>query len=316
MKNLFVKKKEKIIVEMQQGTNAIPLQFKLMDFDVPDTSSVTIYVQKPSGKLVFTSGSVSGNIITIPLTTQMTAEPGVSECQIRIVNGNDVLLSFVFQMSIEKSIINDYAIQSTNEFTALLQALATVADAVTHADLASKGSSSRPVYTNASGNLQPITKLGISYGGTNATTAAAALSNLGGAALNNLKSKGSSDVPVYGDANGVLQPCETLSVGAFGCATIADLIAAIGMVDNTKIFMQRDVDFTDVFTITKPGIYYINSTQATSLSNMPVQQPGTLEYHRGGSASFGYLLFHNNSQTNPNFYLSVKNTTFGAWMTI
>lgn len=134
-RDLYVSRKEPVIIEIAQGTNAIPIIFGVKDWDVPAAGVATLYVEKPSGALVYDAATISGNYITVDLTTQMTAELGINKCQLMVVNDTKIMYSFVILLRVMENIIDGEAIESTDEFTALEEALAAVSDVVTHSEL-------------------------------------------------------------------------------------------------------------------------------------------------------------------------------------
>lgn len=192
-KELYVSRKEPVRIQTTQYTNAVPLVFRIMDWEIPSSALVQIYVKKPSGALVFNSGEIDGNDIIVTATTQMTAEVGDSDCQIRVEANNKVLHTFVFTLEVSETIIDDSAIESQDEFTALETALAEVENFVPKTAVASKGSATQPIYFDADGVAQLTNPL------TNYTP------------LANVRSKGSSTKPIYFDSNGVAQ-----TLGALG----------------------------------------------------------------------------------------------------
>lgn len=102
-----------------QGTNTIPIELVLADYDIPTGAEVRIYLRKRSGKEVYNDCTYSGNTITIQPTLQMFAEAGRQLGQVQITKGDKVLVSFVLIFDVEKNIIDSSAIESSNEYTAL-----------------------------------------------------------------------------------------------------------------------------------------------------------------------------------------------------
>lgn len=95
------------------------------------------------------------------------------------------------------------------------------------ANVTSKGSANTPVYFNSSGVATPISSpIPISLGGTNATTASAALTNLGAVPKTNVTSKGSATTPVYFNSSGVAVPMSgalPITLGGTGMTGISYL---------------------------------------------------------------------------------------------
>lgn len=86
-----------------------------------------LYMLKPDGTKVFADADITipefGNII-VTLTEQMLAAPGVARCEFVLTGADDSLLSTaIFKITIQESINDRNAIQSTNEFSSLLNAI-------------------------------------------------------------------------------------------------------------------------------------------------------------------------------------------------
>lgn len=156
-KDIYVSKKEPLVVEIAEGTNGIDIELHVADWTIPTSATAQIYLEKPSGALIYNAASIEDNSIIISPTTQMTAEVGVNKGQLRIVNGTDILHTFIFYVKVYESIIDDSAIESQDEFTALEEALSAVSDMVTHTELQSKGAANKGVYFDANGAAQPMT---------------------------------------------------------------------------------------------------------------------------------------------------------------
>lgn len=122
------------VVDYVQGTNAIPIVFDIVDYNIPAGAIANIYIKKPSGAQIYNSCSISGNKITVNPTTQMFAESGKQFGQLQILNSEKILESFLILFNVEKSIIDDAAIESSDEFTALEDALNSIDDVATEAE--------------------------------------------------------------------------------------------------------------------------------------------------------------------------------------
>ena len=98
-----------------QNTNALPIVFHFIDFDIPSGTTANVYVNKPSQKAVYTSAQVSGNDVTIDVTTQMVAEVGYSEIQVQLTNSDNILVTFAYPMLVSKNFTDPDAEESKNE---------------------------------------------------------------------------------------------------------------------------------------------------------------------------------------------------------
>lgn len=95
-------------------TNDIPIAFTFRDYDIPPGSAAQVYVQKPSGKAVYDTAGISGNVVTVTVTDQMFAELGVSDLQIRITQGDEKLVSFSQPVRVHPNYTEGDAQQSQN----------------------------------------------------------------------------------------------------------------------------------------------------------------------------------------------------------
>lgn len=89
--------------------------------------TVAFYVQKPDGNIVMLATTTSGSTISVTLTLQACAVPGVMPCWIQLVdeNGNDLRVD---SLLLEVQACDfDEAVESSSEFTALQEALGDVA---------------------------------------------------------------------------------------------------------------------------------------------------------------------------------------------
>lgn len=93
----------------------------------PAGKTVSFYVQKPDGNIVMLATSTSGSTISVTLTLQACAVPGVMPCWIQLVdeNGDDLRVD---SLLLEVQVCDfDGAVESSSEFTALQEALGDVA---------------------------------------------------------------------------------------------------------------------------------------------------------------------------------------------
>lgn len=121
------------VVDYVQGTNTIPIVFDIVDYNIPAGATANIYIKKPSGAQIYNSCSISGNEITVNPTTQMFAESGKQFGQLQILNSEKILESFLILFNVEKSIVDDTAIESSDEFTTLEDALNSIDDSAIEA---------------------------------------------------------------------------------------------------------------------------------------------------------------------------------------
>ena len=115
-RDVFVKRKD-IPWEIPyiRNTNAQPLQFRFCDFAIPENAEAQVYVQKPSGKAVYNNAVIDGNVVIVNVDTQMFAEVGNCELQLRISQGKDVLVTFDQPVKVYPNYTEGDAEQSRNE---------------------------------------------------------------------------------------------------------------------------------------------------------------------------------------------------------
>ena len=91
------------------------------EFEIPSGVTVIANIQKPDRKFCFNECNLEENKVLVPLTNQALAVAGTAECDIEIRDGggNLILSSQAFTIEIEKSMRDENAIESSNEFTAL-----------------------------------------------------------------------------------------------------------------------------------------------------------------------------------------------------
>jgi len=121
------------IVKVGKGTNNIKLAITLFAngivYNIASTVTARIHVKKSDGAEVYSDCSISGNVITAPLTSQSTASEGESILKLQILDATDstVLYTPACYLII-KAGMEDANIVSSNEFTSLETALKAVGD--------------------------------------------------------------------------------------------------------------------------------------------------------------------------------------------
>lgn len=94
----------------------------------PTNEGLTFWAKKPDGTVSFLSATLSGMNVQLDFTNQMLALPGVVQVEIRLTSGDGAdktdISTPIFNVRVNPSNIDDTAPESTNEFTALVTALA------------------------------------------------------------------------------------------------------------------------------------------------------------------------------------------------
>lgn len=91
-------------------------------------ATVRIYINKPDGTQIFNDLVIDkvNNLAELELTTQALALAGILECELFISENGATLSNIPFEIEVVKTLKKDSAIESTNEFSALTNALALV----------------------------------------------------------------------------------------------------------------------------------------------------------------------------------------------
>ena len=94
---------------------------------VPENESLFVYVKKPDGTKVYADCVLSGNQVQIDFTQQMLAVPGMLEAELQMIDasGNNITTP-IFLIDNQASNIDYAALESSDEFKALVDALAEV----------------------------------------------------------------------------------------------------------------------------------------------------------------------------------------------
>lgn len=112
-------------------TVSIHLVERGASYSVPEGSVVTLYAQKPDGTVSYSLCSVEDGAVEHTFTSGELAAAGEVLCEVRITTGGEtpvVLSSPQFSLIVEDVLQDDDAIASTNEYSALTQAIAEMED--------------------------------------------------------------------------------------------------------------------------------------------------------------------------------------------
>lgn len=118
----------------QKDTKSRFLLFQLLDGSIPfdlTNRSVRAYMIKPDGNEIFNDliiNNYSLGYCTLELTNQVLAVPGKVKIELMITEEDKKLTSSIFELEVIKSINSEKSIVSTNEFTALLNGLASLSE--------------------------------------------------------------------------------------------------------------------------------------------------------------------------------------------
>lgn len=125
-----------------QGDSGRRIVITFADLLIPAGAAAYYYVKKPSGLRIFNICSLGAiqngatNQVICPLTTQALAEVGPNIFQVQVISGSDIITTFAAVILVRETEVDDTAISSTNEFTALEQALQEVQDIINSGTIA------------------------------------------------------------------------------------------------------------------------------------------------------------------------------------
>ncbi|WWU66507.1 BppU family phage baseplate upper protein [Clostridium baratii] len=147
-------------IKAKQNDTARYLLFTIVDNGVPFSlqgKEVKVFAVKPDGKLVFNACQITNPTngeVKLNLTSQMLVVPGTLKAEIVINEGNEILSTIPFEIEVIKSLRDDSAIESTNEFSILLSKInegQTLEESIS--ELITEG---RPLYNK----LNPVVEAG------------------------------------------------------------------------------------------------------------------------------------------------------------
>lgn len=93
----------------------------------PTNEGLTFWAKKPDGTVSYLAATLSGANVQLDFTNQMLAVPGMVQVEIRMTSGDSTSMTDIstpiFNVRVNPSNISDGAVESSNEFTALLKSL-------------------------------------------------------------------------------------------------------------------------------------------------------------------------------------------------
>lgn len=152
----FGKDTEPITVFAKQGDAEtryieISLLNKGQKYSLEAGITARLHITKPDGKIVLSDAAItSATTIRAELSKQALAAPGIAVAEIGLYKGSALLSSQLFYIRIEKRAYSDDAMESTDEYKCLIDALAKVepavkkaADAASSADVAANSANTK-----------------------------------------------------------------------------------------------------------------------------------------------------------------------------
>jgi hypothetical protein len=110
----LTKKREPQRVKLVQYDTGVQLVFLVADLQIPNGTTATLFVQKPSGKFVYqdTNITVADNSVIVDLHNQAITESGDAKYQLQLVNGSDTISTLAGVLDVGKSLKDDGAVES------------------------------------------------------------------------------------------------------------------------------------------------------------------------------------------------------------
>lgn len=108
------------IIHMVQRDSGRQLRVNL-DRDISQSSVCSFVARKPSGLSIYDPATYDSNTkqVVVNITNQVLAEEGIVNAQIQIADSDGIVSTFKFNIDVEKSLRDDDAIESSNEFKAI-----------------------------------------------------------------------------------------------------------------------------------------------------------------------------------------------------
>ena len=86
------------------GTDGLSIVFRSADYIIPQGTTASITVVKPSGKQWQDTAAVDGNDVIVDINPQMVSELGISEAQVELKNNESTIYTFVYPLNVQKTL--------------------------------------------------------------------------------------------------------------------------------------------------------------------------------------------------------------------
>ena len=293
-----------VLIHYVQGSTEIPLEFNITDYEIPSGSTARIYIKRPDNTESYNDCTISGNVITYKPTAQFFSVAGICTGQLQIMIGDDFLVTFPLLFDVAENIIDDSAIESSNEYGALesllqeaqenIPAAGEAAEAANQAaqsaNTAANAANTAATKANAAKNVANSAASSAATAAGQASTAARS-ANTAASSANNAAAAANEAAQdaqeIVETANDRLLPATgplSISKGGTGGTTqleAADSLGVPSLVNGTAIAKN-----TDLNTVVEIGNYKctVIPTVAT-LKNCPTTQ--TFKLYVENTALFG-----------------------------
>ena len=113
--------------DVVQGSQAPGITFVLKDYEPNNGATARIFIKKKESE-VYNTCTLDGNEVTYNPTVTSFDEPGKCTGQLEIVSGGKIAVSYRLYINVEPNIIDSSAIEATDDFSALQDAILAVGD--------------------------------------------------------------------------------------------------------------------------------------------------------------------------------------------
>ena len=115
----LARKEVPIRIDVVKGATTPGIDFVLDDYLPESGATARIYIKKRETE-VYNDCEISDNIVTFIPTTGSFDEVGECQAQLQIIEGEDIAVSFRMWVDVEENLIDGSAIESSNEYGALI----------------------------------------------------------------------------------------------------------------------------------------------------------------------------------------------------
>lgn len=116
----------------KQYNKGFPIEFEITKdgepFDLSDCSA-SFEMKKPDDTVIWASCSITDNIVSVPVDEQMTIVEGKATFQITLMQGETLITTVTGTMKIDRSVIQDNDIESSDQFSLITDILVQIAEA-------------------------------------------------------------------------------------------------------------------------------------------------------------------------------------------
>lgn len=188
------------------------------------TETVNIYIKKPDGTMIYNACTIQDGKIKAMFTNQALAVPGKIPVELEVISESDRLSTPIAIANILPSNIDSDAIESSNEFTALTQALQQVTESTTAANQAAQAANTAASNANSAAQAANEAAESVTEAKEAAESAASAANTAAGAANTAARQANTA----AGNANSAAQAANTAATNA------NNAVASIGDVNNLE----------------------------------------------------------------------------------